>query len=56
MHAAMAWQVRSATGVQYASSLGTALVIDTKNDAKKCSIAIIAWRVEYVFASDIVIS
>lgn len=56
MHTAMAWQVRNATGVEYPSSLRTTLIIDIKNDARKCSVAIISWRVEYLFARDMVIS
>lgn len=52
----MAWQVRSATGAEYGSSLGITLVIHIKNDASKCFIAVIAWRVEHLFPCDMMIS
>ena len=41
--------------MEYGSSLGTALVIDVKNNTRKYSVAIISWRVEDVFACNKVI-
>lgn len=54
--AAMAWQFRSATGVEYGSSLGITAVIHIKNDASKCFIAVIAWKVEHLFPCEMMIS